>query len=390
MQKRPGFKRRAFFFGLPEIPRTSRTTSSSRTSGPSLCLPDSAFSLLCLRSFGGFMKCLILFTLLLSTAACVKIADTPTEEPTTDQVSANRAVGPEVEPLPEPGHYQVHLPISEEVQVVQRSLKDIEDDVTVVPMKLEKHILTDDQVESGKSYVYELGFQKDGEFELVETYEIQIPQDLVIQNEVVLQKDEVWNGYARIFLGPQGVITSQNFNLVMTASSLITQGGLIRTFPANTSAAQGIAGRSGGSVHLNLKTGVGILNVELRGENGGAGKDQGPWAPPAGNVVGGIHIDFGNIHSLFVKGEPGADGLPGATGGKTGNFLIQIQEAHQLDVMPRFFPGTGGAPGKGGTGSPAAPDFGFSEGDRGKDGQTGANGSQEQACLRDLKGEHCW
>lgn len=334
------------------------------------------------------MKTFSLLISLFALSACLKVTDVPIEEEENLQIQA-----PQVVALPQPNRYQVILPVGGDIQAVHRSLAQDETQTLVaVPMKLSDSRLTDDQVEAGKTYIYTAGYQKDGEFEEVQSFKVTIPLDQLIDGKVELAADETWDRYSRIFLTKNAVITTNGFTFLLKAKELHSESGTIQTFPQDTKAATLQNGRSGGHIKIDVESAQGVLIAELRGQHGGDGAKGEPlgfWtelyaalAPaPNGTLVGPP------IPSHGRKGNPGG---AGGNGGHTGRLQMTIQKANEFSLLPTFRPGTGGAGGEGGAGDQPFNGISFTPGPPGDRGANGAPGSIESACLQTPAGRNCW
>jgi len=326
------------------------------------------------------MKIFALIISLFSLSACVKISDAADEE----VLNANQVLfAPQIYSLEEPNRYKVVFPIENDVQVVHRFIKDDEANLVSIPLKLKDRLLTDDQVQPGQTYVYEAGFQKEGHFELVHSFQIKVPQDLVVSEEMILQKDETWVGYNRIFLTATGVITTQGFNLVVAAKEMISQNGLLRTFPLGAKALAGQQGLHGGNVKLDLESAKGNLKVHLRGQHGGDGQKGEDF------LIVGLPVPdvAGAVGKPGVKGKPG---MPGGNGGNSGRLQVTIKNSHQLNLLPLWEPGQGGSGGEGGTGQQPYPPADIIRGPSGDRGVNGQQGQRDAICLIDPAGPQCW
>jgi hypothetical protein len=338
------------------------------------------------------MTKLLFFLSLLFLSACLKITDIPEDAP---QIPQAEVVG-----LADPNHYMVRLPFPDGAQVAQRYEKANEGAneraLVSLPLKLAEGTFMDDQVLAGHHYVYQLGHAKDGNFELIHSFEVQIPTDLSIQEELTLQKDEMWTQYGRIFIGPQGILTTNGHQLFIQTNQLISNQGQIRTLVSGENTAVSSNGLSGGHIQIFLRSGSGALKIFLRGQNGGAGQAGAtlPPDPPIQPII--IPIGSGGLSNMSTGGarftlktKPGGNAGNGGRGGNSGRLQISISENHDLVLHPTVIEGQGGSAGIGGAPQPIG---GWTDelGEKGADGRAGENGVREALCLRDLKGQTCW
>jgi hypothetical protein len=335
-----------------------------------------------------------------SLSGCVKISDIE-GSPEADAVKVANSPGVSVTALPEPNHYQVHLPAAGEATIFRRSSVGTGaiDSFEFIPMTLLGDLFIDSSVVAGRGYIYQLGKMRDLKFEVVSEYQVQVPEDLVIEGSVVLGAHTQWTTYHRIFLEPGSVLTSMGFDLQVKATELIARGGLIQSFPENLKALQGLRGRSGGSLNLEFDSAQGELAIFLRGENGGDGG-------------AGEAFEAGKIHSQSCysgtdfnpDGDFGRNGQDGGMGGSSGKLKLFIKQNH--DFVPHVFkqPGLGGAGGRGGPGQKgglrgiqSSSKFGtkcevIQQGKDGPDGMPGAHGPSgiyESFCFKDPTIENC-
>lgn len=136
----------------------------------------------------------------------------------------------------------------------------------------------------------------------------------------------------------------ESFSGVIQIESIESEGGVIRTFPSDQRAADGVDGRSGGSVTFAINQGSGELHLEMVGEKGGDGKKP---LPPGEDK----------------RGAPGADGRQ--------SFYVPDMSIYGPRLQTCASPGTVGLPG----------DHGI-QGDSGNDGMNGGNSGQAAVYLR--------
>lgn len=156
--------------------------------------------------------------------------------------------------------------------------------------------------------------------------EVNTPRDLVFDKVTSFNQNEKIN-CGRLFMRAQSVLQLKNFDIELNCDELISDSGIIETFPKGTTApGRGASGRSGGKSKFSFRKASGILNVHLIGENGSYGR----------NGVSGDHrLSYG-----------GCRGQNGGNGGGSGDVTILLKESSPIKIHGSVIPGTGGAPGQ--------------------------------------------
>jgi hypothetical protein len=339
-----------------------------------------------------FQYLLLVLSLVSSLIACVKVSDIESSDPTTP-----KAAGVSVIALAEPNRYQVLLPMIEEAQVFQRELVgESEFRLDFLPMLVQGSDLVDQSPIAGALYNYQIGLMKEGAFQVLSTFNVRIPQDLVVDGPLSFTENTQWHQYQRVFLRHGSRITTNGFNLSVKAFELISEDSVIETFPASAQAEIGLTGRNGGVIGFELQNAKGNLQVNLRGETGGAGADGAVYdSPPRPPYP---CYDYADFDPNGARGQRGQNGM---RGGNSGQLSIQISQGHSLVVYANREVGLGGPGGAGGPGQPG----GFKgvssgkmecmvtqqgkNGEAGEPGQNGAMGIYEKFCLKDLNGVRC-
>lgn len=341
------------------------------------------------------MKPLIIMSVLgLGLSACLKVKDRPKDEAEVTAVQKQGFIS-QVQELPQINHYKVLFAFPKGAQTVQRRIKDVDNSAVTIPMKIQDGILTDDQVDAGKTYIYEAGNTQNGQFEVIESFTFDIPQDRLIGKDEVLDQDQNWTSYRRIFFEEGSTLTTNGHNLSIQADQIIapdalnSRPGTIRTFPTQSQAAMAQNGLSGGLIQISLRTGSGTVSIELRGQKGGAG------------VAGQGDITF----DIFKDGNSGRggpiglhmqcpecllkanshDGDDGNAGGSSGRAEITILEKHNLHFPHLIARGEGGEGGQGGRISPDGKTETF-----GVTGAKGAPGLSDRFCISDSLHQDCY
>ncbi|MGZ5279588.1 MAG: hypothetical protein ACXWC9_06585 [Pseudobdellovibrionaceae bacterium] len=344
------------------------------------------------------MKLVYFLCLLVILNACVKISDkeadpvvasvsTPTSTvQQVDQAQPSPSQQPQVRAMQGAHHYQVLLPMPSEGQIVQRSIKASDALPVPLPMKLSDGIFIDEHPKSDQTYVYEIGMVREGSFEILATYEVHIPRDVVIDAEHIFTKNEPLRTDGRLFFTPTGILTTNGFTVLIEAQSLISNQGLIRTFPPGHQAVHGLVAKGGGQIRMSFRTASGDLKVEMRGQRGASGVKglDLPQNAPNGGAPGGPAGCGGCGFYLRRQGNAGGAGGSGFAGGSSGNFELEIFEAHQLALHSEINAGEGGSGGIGGLGEP---DTSFViQGPVGPTGASGTAGDREFSYIKDLSG----
>jgi hypothetical protein len=187
--------------------------------------------------------------------------------------------------------------------------------------------------------------------------------DNLVWNEAhTLDKPEIIKAH-KLTIRKNALITTGEFPLVIQVDELITEGGTIQNFPPNTKALWGTNGRTGGGVQIEAKYATGALNVILRGENGGHGKNG----------------------AITVPGKhPGCAGTNGGNGGNAGNLQVTIETNSNFTMNWDNFSGEMGERGyRGSVQNGTLADTVFPPCDRNAaDGVNGKAGNKGTVCLK--------
>jgi len=243
--------------------------------------------------------------------------------------------------------------------------------------------------------------------ELIVEKQFSLPVPRILSQQIALH-------YDRLVLKSGAQFITQGLNLRLEIDELISDNGVIQTFPDDQRAPVGQEGRSGGHLELVVGHATGKFNVKMLGEQGGEGipgKDpdeslRGPKGPNGNNVI--ICNVGGNITGIFICKQPssggaGGQGLPGFPGGigfkggDSGTALIKIASTDDgFELHTERKSGAGGIGGLGGAGGLGG--FGGDPGDkkwlnvivttgpqgpqgpRGPTGNKGLDGYQEKIC----------
>lgn len=156
--------------------------------------------------------------------------------------------------------------------------------------------------------------------------EVNAPRDLVFDKVTAFSQNEKIN-CGRLFMRGQSVLQLKNFDIELNCDELISDSGIIETFPKGTSAGgRGVSGRSGGKSKFTFRKASGILNVHLFGENGSSGRN--------------------GVASKNILTYGGCRGQNGGNGGDSGDLTILLKESSPIKLYGSVIPGVGGAPGQ--------------------------------------------
>lgn len=255
--------------------------------------------------------------------------------------------------------------------------------------------------------------------------------DFVVNEKVVLTS--VPEKIGRLIFMQDAVLSTDGADLNLVVDEVISHGGTISTLPISTSPKLGEAGRSGGSLHFEARTGRGHLVILAEGQKGGTGVrgskgSSGPKGPRGNNG----EVDY-ELDCMFAspelrsfdpdrpeprpcfkrwfcsrqtgdggrggKGAKGTTGGAGGVGGSSAKVLVKIDDPSALRVSTEVSAGSGGVGGLGGDGGDggAGGDPGSRDsrkkcrvanhgpngpiGDRGDKGPDGEWGSEKAICL---------
>ncbi len=231
----------------------------------------------------------------------------------------------------------------------------------------------DAEVKPGHSYTYRLKKLVDNEWQTLAESKIKIPLDYVFDKPV-----EVPTGtgalkigpYARLYFSSEAVLYNYDRDIIIIADELISDGAIIRNFVEGQKAAVGNGGRSGGQIKIFAKSARGQLKVFLSGENGGdgyPGADIGEEGRGATGARGADAVYRKEQRNEFTydiceveptnggqggQGAAGPQGSGGYLGGNSGALYVEIQDSTDFILTPIRYVGEGGYGGRGGYGGP--------------------------------------
>lgn len=191
---------------------------------------------------------------------------------------------------------------------------------------------------------------------------LKVPKDILFEGNINLSANQKFEA-DRVFIATGAVITNFDKNLVIMAKELISNGGTIQNFEEVSQANWDRNGRSGGMINIVTQKAVGTLQVFLRGENGGHGRN------------GAI---------TFPGRHPGCAGANGGSGGNSGSLNINILKSEDLNVSFTVEAGKKGIAGTRGS-APSGPESEVVNPPCDRDapeGLDGSPGSKGQICLK--------
>lgn len=241
---------------------------------------------------------------------------------------------------------------------------------------------TDSTVKAGTKYTYGVANLKSDGLEELATADIQVPTDIEIVGAINWPASEI-TGINRLFFRKDARLVTQGQQFRIVVRKIISDDGVIESWPDGQTAPRNTAGRSGGLISIETDVGEGRLQVLARGENGGQGLNGSPGGAgavgPRGNnaeVKSETDCPFsfipnfllregpGHCHTQYYcsrqtgdggqgnQGFPGTPGARGLPGGDAAEVHILVHADSALQVVHSLLPGQGGAGGIGGPGGP--------------------------------------
>lgn len=278
----------------------------------------------------------------------------------------------------------------------------------------------DRALEPSKKYTYRLSAYEEGKSAELGVLEVEIPQDWSPEPGV-----HPWptTRHGRWFLGRGTIVQAGAEDRQVELIELHSDGAVLESFPEGAQAAEGMPGRRGAKISLNVRRATGVLDLISRGERGGDGRtgDAGVEGTVGKDAIAGtyiVHNDLvnrGGILSLAVRipighlafetaapvaagdgmpGSPGGPGGSGGGGGDSGGIVLNVENALQFLPRPLSLAGDGGraglggAGGRGGRGGKGITNNGVSPiGSDRKAGVDGADGTQGASGQRGIAGK---
>ena len=223
---------------------------------------------------------------------------------------------------------------------------------------------TDTEVVAGHSYIYEIAALHGKNGYQSQTARARVPLDFVVEGTQIVNR--IGSDYGRLFFKPGSRILTQGRGLEINVTEIISQDGIIETFPENQTAESGLRGRSSGVITIQAKRAArGILRFYLRSESGGVGAPGAAGGPGARGAPGapgesgyfpgmpdGVNYCFKapSNGGRGDKGARGGSGGRGADGGDIDLLSVSILEESGFQMPVEVSAGRGGAGGEGGCG----------------------------------------
>lgn len=191
--------------------------------------------------------------------------------------------------LAQPNRYSVHLKWEQALVknaedknwVIQKTLKNNAEKKSLESFILSNLETTDNDVEPGETYQYEMGTLRSNQFHARAKAAITIPRDLVVSK--LMHVSSLVN-YGRIYLTSEGIIRTEGDNFELTAQELHSNGGVIESFnldeetipgPLDAPIAAELNERKVPKL-IVIKAGVasGTLKIIARGKRGSTSRNQ--------------------------------------------------------------------------------------------------------------------
>jgi len=281
----------------------------------------------------------------------------PAVDPRIQQLSTEQ-VAVAVNGLDQPNAYQVELTWPD----AQGTVRVSEHSKILAVVSGSNKNFVDPQVAGGseRSYLVEQ-LSSDGRIKASIPVFVKIPTDLYWDGKIDLTDHQKIDA-ERVFLSSKALITTFDKNLTIVTKEFISDGGVIQNFNEDAEGFWEKNGRSGGTVTIMAKKARGGLQVHLRGEGGGHGKN-------------GVITD--------PSRHPGCAGTTGGNGGSAGSLNVNIADGRDLNISYDNKEGKRGIAGVRGSVPYGTPEAIYPPCDRdtpnGVDGQPGGKG---QVCLK--------
>lgn len=266
------------------------------------------------------------------------------------------AINIQVDPLPTPNKYQLLIRWPKD----SKAVKVVENGNTIFQGSEKMNYFSYD-VAGGSALNLDIQQKTfDNDYESIFQKKITVPLDYVFTNKTNLTADFSFEG-GRVFLLNSAFIQTNSFNLSLQVDEFISENATIETFPISKKTFE-TPGESGGNILISTRQARGKLTANMRGINGGDGRDS--WCWPQFNMY--------------------CNAASGASGGNAGFFTITVQENLKFELVKNIQNGLGGRAGIAcvyNNQSPAGPHFIYDwqnncqgYGREGKNGNPGPNG----------------
>jgi hypothetical protein len=338
-----------------------------------------------------------LFGLLFLTQGCAPKPRVGTGNPLTAEIAAGEKANT----------YSVHLrwDVNQEPSfwLVHRKREgQIGDSEQIASVQGNCRNADDTSAQSGTTYTYYLGAVNADHYLLTTKLTVTIPKDFEVTGAMKPPLEGLV-GFNRLIFLPGSRLVTDGADLKVEVNEILSEEGVIETFPTDNKSAFGKPGRNGGEISVKAKIGKGILHIFGRGQTGGdgvmgkpgfTGRRGFPGYPATathgdlqrpcecgaiaealkkemGNPVlaalSGAGMQFfllrANHHCLKeatpgidgFEGGPGWDGEKGSRGGDSSRIYLEVENTSELLVKAYPIPGQGGTGGSGGQGGEGGP-----------------------------------
>lgn len=159
------------------------------------------------------------------------------------------------------------------------------------------------------------------EYESIYKRKIKVPLDFVLTNKTNLTADFSFEG-GRFFILNSAFMQTNTFNVNIDVDEFISENGTFETFPYIKKTYE-TAGESGGNILITARSAKGKLTANMRGVNGGVGRDS--WCWPQFRMY--------------------CSASNGGRGGDAGYFTIKALDGNSLEIVKNIQKGVGGRAG---------------------------------------------
>ncbi len=329
----------------------------------------------------------------LIVAACDQEEDKGIPKPPPQTV----LLGAQIEPLPAPNQYRVHLKWKmKEDPAAWRLRREVRSEGAkpLVTLDGSEREYVDTTVSAGETYKYYLETSEGSAKAEVTAL---VYSDLVIQG---VMTPESFAAH-RLFFTPGSKIRTEGKDVQINVEEIISDGGTVESFHYGQTAPEEQPGRAGRRIEIRAKRASGLLYVTAQGENGGRAARGASITQPAERGPRGVngqcgyrgtevncesltadnlelwrrlaatpgptqHVYQDALSKLYCKVQPGdgGPGLPGkqgekggtgGAGGDSGEIYVRVENAANFEVKPNLYPGHGGEWAPGGNGGPGGP-----------------------------------
>lgn len=223
----------------------------------------------------------------------------------------------QVEPNDEPNKYTIFVRWPKNSGAIK-----IIDENEVIYQATDKNNFFSFEAQGGSVHELEIQQKNSGlDYESILKRKIKVPADYIFSNMTSLSADFSFEG-GRLYFSNGAILQSNKFNLYIKVDELISENGTIETFPISKKSSE-LTGDSGGNISILAKKARGKLYANIRGVNGGDGRD--------------------SFCIMFASAKCSASN--GGNGGNAGFFSIEIADASDFELKKSLQFGLGGAGG---------------------------------------------